>query len=84
MSALPPKADICGALAHVRFVRIAAICRPPPLSGGYLFCTKAYAQTVTYFVFLFSQLESQFCRSLRRSRKRDQPYPRVREVRGSG
>ena len=26
MSALPPKADMCGALAHVRFVRIADIC----------------------------------------------------------
>ena len=27
MSALPPKADMCGALAHVRFVPIADMCK---------------------------------------------------------
>ena len=30
MSALPPKADMCGALAHVRFVPIADIMRRHP------------------------------------------------------
>ena len=36
MSALPPKADMCGALGHVRFVPIADICttRGSTVSGA--------------------------------------------------
>ena len=33
MSALPPKADMCGALAHVRFVPIADIAAYLPMSA---------------------------------------------------
>jgi hypothetical protein len=37
MSALPPKADMCGALAHVRFVPIADIVfRPRPFPSAFL------------------------------------------------
>ena len=36
MSALPPKADICGALAHVRFVPIADIAGLIQLGNGTL------------------------------------------------